>query len=78
MKTKTNTNKYEYEQLFQELTQYEKEGVRIKMDNRSASPMQVISVHLVKETNTYMRDYIISEEGRIEELCFHKIREENL
>ena len=78
MKTKTNTNKYEYEQLFQELTQYEKDGVRIKMGNQSASPMQVISVHLVKETNMYMRDYIINEEGRIEELCFHKIREENL
>ena len=68
-------NKYEYEQLFKELTQYEKEGIRIKMNDKAASPMQVVSVHLVKEANMYMRDYIINEEGRIEELCFHNVKE---
>ena len=72
------TNKHEYEQLFKELTQYEKEGVRIRMDDQLVSPMQVVSVHLVKETNTYMRDYIINEEGRVEEICFHNVNEKNL
>jgi len=70
------TNKKEYEELFKELTQYEKEGVRIKMDNHLASPMQVISNHLIREAITYMRDYVINEEGRIEELGFHSVRED--
>jgi hypothetical protein len=71
-----NTNKYEYEQLYNELTRYEKKGVRIKMNDQTASPMQVASIHLVKEASTYMRDYILNDEGRVEELCFHSVKKE--
>ena len=66
-------NGYEYQQLFQELSEYEKSGVRIKMDGASASPMQVVSAHLVKEENSYMRDYIVDENGSLEEICFHNV-----
>ena len=66
-------SRYEYQQLFQELSEYEKSGVRIKVDGVSASPMQVVSAHLVKEDNAYMRDYIIDEDGQLEEINFHDV-----
>lgn len=71
-----NAERYDYQTLFDELAEFEKHGVRIKVNGEAASPLQVISAHLVKEAHSYMRDYIIGEDGDVEELCFQSIVED--
>ena len=63
-----------YKNLYAELEQYERSGVSMKLDNYPASPMQIVSAHMVKEDHTYMRDYVVDESGRVKELAFHKIK----
>ena len=63
----------EYKDLFEELSEYEKSGVRMKLGKRQASPMQIVSAFLAKEEGMYMRDYILNEEGVVEELNFNEL-----
>ena len=63
----------EYQDLFEELSNYEKQGVRIKLEKMQASPMQIVSAYLAKEEGEYMRDYILNEEGQVEELNFNEL-----
>lgn len=65
-----------YQELFAELSDYEKYGIRMTMDGESASPMQITAAHMVKEEGTYMRDYLTDEDGRIKEIRFQKVKEE--
>lgn len=69
-----NEESYEYQMLFDELNQYERTGIKIRVDGHPASPMQVVSAHLIQEDSTYMRDYVIDEDGNLEELCFHSVK----
>lgn len=62
-----------YKNLFLELEMYEQSGVSMKLNNNPASPMQIVSAHMVKEDKTYMRDYVWDEKGHIKELTFHNI-----
>ncbi len=64
-----------YQNLFAELSEYETYGVSIKLDDAPASPMQVVTAHMVKEECTYMRDYVWDEKGQMKELSFHHISE---
>lgn len=63
-----------YQELYAELSKYEDVGVNMKLNNQPASPMQIVSAHMVKEDNSYMRDYIWDEKGHIKELSFHNIK----
>lgn len=63
----------EYRSLFTELTQYEDFGISMKLDNCPASPMQIVTAHMVKEDRAYMRDYVWDDKGYIKELTFHHI-----
>ncbi len=63
-----------YQQLYAELSKYEHVGISIKLNNRPASPMQIVSALMVKEDNSYMRDYVWDETGHITELAFHNIK----
>ena len=65
----------EYRNLFAELTQYEDFGIRMKLDNFPASPMQIVTAHMVKEDQAYMRDYVWDDKGYIKELTFHHIED---
>ena len=65
-----------YQELFAELSDYEKYGIRMTMDGVSASPMQITAAHMMKEDGTYMRDYLTDEAGRIKEIRFLKVNEE--
>ena len=47
-----------YQDLFTELTNYERSGVRMQMNGFPASPLQIVSAHMVREERNYMRDYI--------------------
>lgn len=63
-----------YQQLFKELESYEKNGIPINMGEHPVSPQQIVTAYMVKEEGTYMRDYIINPNGKIEKIIFHKIK----
>ena len=68
-----NTENKNYQELFSELTAYERSGVRMQIDGISASPLQIVSAHMIRENSNYMRDYIVDEEGKITELDFYEV-----
>ena len=59
-----------YKELYAELRGYEEKGVDIVMDGYPMSPLQIVTAYMAKEEGTYMRDYVIDPEGRIESLVF--------
>ena len=61
-----------YKDLYAELEKYENRGVSIRLNNQPASPMQIVTAHMVKEEN-YMRDYVWDDKGDVKELGFHSI-----
>lgn len=67
-------NNREYKNLFAELAMYEQSGISMKLNNYPASPMQIVTAHMVKEDQTYMRDYVWDEKGHVKELTFHNIK----
>lgn len=62
-----------YENLYTELTSYEKNGVYILLDGNHASPMQVVREVMCREDGSYMRDYDMNPQGKIEALSFTNI-----
>ena len=62
-----------YKDLYAELEKYENRGVSIRLNNQPASPMQIVTAHMVKEENAYMRDYLCDDKGDVKELGFHSI-----
>ena len=64
------------QKLFTELSDYEKKGVDISLNGLSASPMQVVKAHMLREDVAYMRDYVMDDEGNIREVCFTDVKEE--
>ncbi|MGN1166326.1 MAG: hypothetical protein ACI4S2_07885 [Lachnospiraceae bacterium] len=68
--------KNEAQDLFTELTNYEKKGVDITLNGLSASPMQIVQAHIMRENVSYMRDYELNEEGDIEKLDFKDVESE--
>lgn len=68
-----NTENKSYQELFSELTKYERSGVRMQIDGISASPLQIVSAHMIRENGNYMRDYIMNEEGKVTELDFYEV-----
>ena len=62
-----------YKDLYVELEKYENRGVSIRLNNQPASPMQIVTAHMVKEENAYMRDYVWDDKGDVKELGFHSI-----
>ncbi len=64
-----------YQDLFSELSQYEKRGVYIAMEGNPASPMQVVEAHMIKEDSGYMRDYVLNENGDLKELYFYHVEQ---
>lgn len=63
-----------YKDFFAELEMYERSGVSIKMNGYPASPMQVVTAHMAREDQTYMRDYVLDEDGRVRELAFQNVK----
>lgn len=65
--------KMSYENLYTEMEGFEKNGVCLLIDGNHASPMQVVRAHMVREDGSYMRDYVLNKDGRIESLSFINI-----
>ena len=68
----------QYRNLFLELSEYERMGVRMKMNGHPASPLQIASAHAVREQPSYMRDYVADENGKVKEVRFVKLSDLNL
>lgn len=64
-----------YKELYAELEEYENSGVRMRLNNYLASPMQIVTAHMVREDSSYMRDYVWDEKGHVRELTFYNILE---
>lgn len=62
------------EEMYTELEDYERKGICILIDGDHVSPMQVVKAHMVKDGSaSYMRDYEIDAEGRIQQISFTNI-----
>ncbi len=64
-----------FQEMYIELEMYEHFGVSMKLDDYPASPMQIVTAHMVQEKSNYMRDYVYDEQGYLKELDFHNIQE---
>lgn len=64
-----------YKELYEELEQYELSGISMRLNNYPASPMQIVTAHMVREESAYMRDYVWDEKGHVREVTFHNILE---
>ncbi len=60
--------------FFRELTEYEKRGVRLLLEDGPASPMQIVQACIMREDVIYMRDYVMDDRGDIEKLCFNVVK----
>lgn len=66
----------EYQNLFEELSKYEDKGICMKLENVPASPLQIVTAHMVREECNYMRDYEWDEAGHVKGITFYDIGEE--
>lgn len=64
-----------YQKLYAELENYEHSGISMRLNNYPASPMQIVTAHMVREEPAYMRDYVWDEKGHVRELTFYNIKE---
>lgn len=64
-----------YMELLTELEKYQKRGVDILLDGYYASPLQIVTAHMIREEGAYMRDYQIGQDGIIQSLHFTNICE---
>ena len=60
----------EYKELYNELETYEEKGVDFELNGIKASPMQIVTAHMVKESGSYMRGYDCDCQGCIRKLTF--------
>ena len=63
----------DYKELFSELSEYERSGIKMEIEDVSASPLQIVSAHMAREDCTYMRDYVLDEKGMVKEVNFYKV-----
>lgn len=68
-------NQETYQKFFAELEKYENSGIRMRLNNYPASPMQIVAAHMVREESNYMRDYEWDDKGHVRGLTFHNILE---
>lgn len=65
-----------YKWLFAELEKYEGSGISMTLNDYPASPMQIVTAHMVREEPAYMRDYVWDDQGKVKEVAFYSIKEE--
>lgn len=73
----TDDTAYVYKDLYAELENFEKNGVPMRIDGCKASPLQIVTAHMIREEGCYMRDYVLDVKGDIESLTFVNIEDKN-
>lgn len=71
----TEDTAYVYKDLYAELENFEKNGVPMLIDGCKASPLQIVTAHMICEEGCYMRDYILDLKGDIESLTFVNVED---
>ena len=67
--------KYRKRKLEAELRTYTANGVRILLEGKASNPESVANACCVAEHGTYMRDYVLTEEGILDQINFNFVRE---
>ena len=57
-----------------ELLSLEDRGITIWLEGCPGTSKSIASQLCAHEESTYMRDYILDEDGHVEELCFNKVK----
>lgn len=50
-----------------------KGGVLLYIDDRLASPNEIMQIHCVQESSNYMPDFVLNEDGSCKEMRFVKV-----
>ena len=66
--------KQDAQNLYTELTDFERKGVDISLNGWPASPMQIVQAHMMREDVVYMRDYLMNDDGDVKEFGFHGVK----
>ena len=61
------------DEMFQELTGFEKKNISLRINGVPASPMQIVQAHTMCEHQSYMRDYVLNDKGDVKEVWFQNI-----
>ena len=67
--------KYKKRKLEAELRGYSENGVRILLEGKTSNPASVANACCVAEPGTYMRDYVLTEDGILERIDFNFVKE---
>lgn len=61
-----------------ELDELNKKGVKISLEGREVDPMRIVDEFLLNEESSYMRDYILDENGNLIELGFNIVKSQTI
>ncbi len=67
-------NDKEYKELYKEMEVLEKHGIHILLEGMPVTALSVVQAHMLKEEGTYMRDYVLDQQGHLTEVRFNDIR----
>ncbi len=59
--------------LYREFKEYEQRGITFRIRGWPASPMQIAQTG-IREDVVYMRDYVLNDQGDIEEVHFDDVK----
>ncbi len=62
--------------LRKELASYADAGIALWIDGSPNTPRKIEKAIRIAENGTYMRDYVVDEEGRLVRIAFDAVRQE--
>lgn len=63
-----------YEKMKEDLDAYNEQGVMLRLSGKRASSARIANVCCIRESGSYMGDYVLNDEGRLVEICFDKVK----
>lgn len=63
-----------YEKMKDDLEAYNEQGITLRLSGKRASSSRIANVCCIRESGSYMGDYVLDESGRLVEICFDKVR----
>lgn len=63
-----------YERMKEDLDAYSAQGIVLKLSGRKASSARIANVCCIRESGSYMSDYVLDQEDKLIEICFNRIR----
>lgn len=63
------------EEMIQRLTFFAKRGIDLYIEGKLSTPEEVAERYFVSEDCVYMPDYVVSDQGKLKEVRYDKIKE---